>query len=83
MAKLLMRLRKKAATYAQEFGPDGDAITNSLSNGNTKVDVDGVVELYENYIIPLTIEVEVEYLIQRLNGLSEAEVEELVKTKPN
>lgn len=83
MAKLLTRLRKKAATYAQDFGPDGDAIANSLSNGNAKVDVDGVVELYENYIIPLTIEVEVEYLIQRLNGLSEAEVEELVKTKPN
>ncbi|KAI6129995.1 chorismate mutase [Pisolithus thermaeus] len=83
MAKLLMRLRKKAATYAQELGPEGDAVANSLSNSNAKVDVDGVVELYENYIIPLTIEVEVEYLIQRLNGLSETEVEGLVKTKLN
>ncbi|KAI6129741.1 chorismate mutase [Pisolithus croceorrhizus] len=71
MAKLLMRLRKKATTYAQEFGPDGDATWTASSS------------LYENYIIPLTIEVEVEYLIQRLNGLSEAEVEGLVKTKLN
>ncbi|KAI6147191.1 chorismate mutase [Pisolithus tinctorius] len=81
--KLLTRLRRKAATYAQEFGPDGEPIANSHLNGNAKVDVDGVVELYENYIIPLTIEVEVDYLLQRLDGLSEAEVEELMGTKPN
>lgn len=79
--KLLRRLRKKATTYAQEFGPDGDAIANSHLNGNAKVDVDGVVELYENYIIPLTIEVEVDYLIQRLDGLSEGEVAELAKSR--
>ena len=57
--KLLLRLRKKASTYAQEFNPDGDAIANSHVSGTAKIDVDGVVELYENYIIPLTKEVEV------------------------
>lgn len=57
--KLLQRLRKKAATYAQEFSSDGDAISNSHMNGSAKIDVDGVVELYESYIIPLTKEVEV------------------------
>lgn len=57
--KLLLRLRKKASTYAQDFNPDGDAIANSHVNGTAKIDVDGVVELYENYIIPLTKEVEV------------------------
>ena len=52
--RLLQRLRKKALVYAQDFAPDGEP------NGSaTKIDVDGVVELYENYIIPLTKEVEV------------------------
>lgn len=55
--KLLRRLRKKAATYAQDFAADGEAV--AASNGSTKIDVDGVVELYESYIIPLTKEVEV------------------------
>jgi chorismate mutase len=70
--KLLLRLQKKAATYAQDFGPDGEAMVsqggNALSsnaavatkvNGAGKIDVDGVVDLYESYIIPLTKEVEV------------------------
>ena len=40
--------------YAQGFAPDGEP------NGDAcKIDVDGVVELYEHYIIPLTREVEV------------------------
>lgn len=69
--KLLLRLQKKAATYAQDFGPDGDPTAvmngngNAQANGNgklpvpAKLDVDGVVDLYESYIIPLTKEVEV------------------------
>lgn len=52
--KLLQRLRKKALVYAQDFAPDGEP-----KGGETKIDVDGVVELYENHIIPLTKEVEV------------------------
>lgn len=51
---LLQRLRKKAAVYAQDFAPDG-----SPKGDASKIDVDGVVELYEHYIIPLTREVEV------------------------
>lgn len=50
--KLLLRLRKKAATYAQDIDSDSKDVTN-------KIDVDGVVDLYESYIIPLTKEVEV------------------------
>ncbi|KAG2338472.1 chorismate mutase [Suillus weaverae] len=75
--KLLQRLRKKAATYAQEFSADGDAIVNSHLNGGAKIDVDGVVELYESYIIPLTKEVEVDYLLHRLDGLSQEEIDSL------
>ena len=57
--KLLQRLRKKAATYAQDFAPDGEALKDSVVNGSAKIDVDGVVDLYESYIIPLTKEIEV------------------------
>lgn len=52
--KLLQRLRKKALVYAQDFAPDGEPRGDAA-----KIDVDGVVELYESYIIPLTKEVEV------------------------
>lgn len=55
--KLLLRLKKKASTYAQDIAADGEL--NSNANGATKIDVDGVVDLYESYIIPLTKEVEV------------------------
>jgi chorismate mutase len=55
--KLLLRLRKKATLYAQDFAPDGEPMSDPSSA--SKIDVDGVVELYEHYIIPLTKEVEV------------------------
>lgn len=84
--KLLLRLRKKAATYAQDIAVDDhhkfDAESPKLNgvsshangespkfhglespklNGTDKIDVDGVVDLYESYIIPLTKEVEVSW----------------------
>lgn len=77
--KLLHRLRKKAATYAQDFAPDGEALKDSVVNGSAKIDVDGVVELYESYIIPLTKEIEVDYLLHRLDGLTQDEIDELAK----
>ncbi|THV00810.1 chorismate mutase [Dendrothele bispora CBS 962.96] len=73
--RLLQRLQKKAATYAQDFAPDGSP--NGLNGNSGKLDVDGVVELYESYIIPLTKEVEVDYLLHRLDGLSEEDVQRL------
>jgi len=74
--KLLQRLRKKATLYAQDLAPDGEPMKDS---GSGKIDVDGVVELYEYYIIPLTKEVEVDYLLQRLNGLTQEQIDELSK----
>lgn len=53
--KLLQRLRKKATVYAQDLAADG----SPDQGGAGKIDVDGVVELYEHHIIPLTKEVEV------------------------
>ncbi|EGN98216.1 hypothetical protein SERLA73DRAFT_91475 [Serpula lacrymans var. lacrymans S7.3] len=77
--KLLQRLRKKAATYAQDFAADGELINGSHLNGSAKIDVDGVVDLYESYIIPLTKEVEVDYLLRRLDGMSQEEIDKLAK----
>jgi len=74
--KLLQRLRKKAATYAQDFAPDGEALD---VNGSAKIDVDGVVDLYESFIIPLTKEVEVDYLLHRLDGLTQEAIDEMMK----
>ncbi|KAH9969470.1 chorismate mutase [Russula dissimulans] len=77
--RLLIRLRKKAMLYAQDFANDGEPLPNGTSKG--KIDVDCVVDLYESYIIPLTKEVEVEYLLQRLDGLSQEEIEKLARSK--
>ncbi|KAK0187846.1 chorismate mutase [Armillaria mellea] len=78
--KLLIRLQKKAETYAQDFASDGTTqLANGAANGASKIDVAGVVELYESFIIPLTKEVEVDYLLQRLVGLSDAEIDMLAK----
>lgn len=54
-ARLLQRLQVKAATYAQDFAAEGQVGGGSKG----KLDVDGVIELYESFIIPLTKEVEV------------------------
>lgn len=57
--RLLIRLRKKAMLYAQDFASDGEPLPSCTSKGKGKIDVDCVVDLYENHIIPLTKEVEV------------------------
>ncbi|KAF2032501.1 chorismate mutase [Setomelanomma holmii] len=58
--KVLERLRLKANTYGTD--PDSGA------NGFSKVNADAVVAMYKDWVIPLTKEVEVEYLMQRLKG---------------
>ncbi|PIL22496.1 hypothetical protein GSI_15185 [Ganoderma sinense ZZ0214-1] len=78
--KLLQRLRSKASLYAINFTPDGEPLNDSATR---KIDVDGVVELYEHYIIPLTKEVEVDYLLVRLDGLSKEEIEALASKEKN
>lgn len=77
--RLLIRLRKKAMLYAQDFANDGEPLNSRTSKG--KIDVDCVVDLYESYIIPLTKEVEVDYLLQRLDGLSQEEIDKLANSK--
>jgi len=38
-----------------------------------------VLDLYESYIIPLTKEVEVDYLLHRLDGMSPEDIDMLMK----
>ncbi|KAK4208447.1 chorismate mutase [Rhypophila decipiens] len=58
--KVLERLKLKARTYGTDpsMNPDGA--------DHVKINVDAVVSMYETFVIPLTKEVEVEYLMQRL-----------------
>ena len=55
---MLERLRLKATTY----GMDPSIGTEAPG----KINVDAVVAMYEKFVIPVTKEVEVEYLMQRL-----------------
>jgi chorismate mutase len=56
---VLERLGLKARTYGSNPGED--------SKGHVKINVDAVVNMYREFVIPLTKEVEVEYLMQRLD----------------
>lgn len=58
--KVLERLRLKAKTYGSDPSIGAD--------GPVKINADAVVAMYKDHVIPLTKEVEVEYLMQRLVG---------------
>ncbi|KAG8761277.1 chorismate mutase aro7 [Serendipita sp. 396] len=85
---LLARVRKKATLYSQELDLQGEPLIidgdvgrdgkiGEVRKGRFRVDVDAVEQLYENFLIPLTKEVEVDYLLQRLDGLSKEDIEAL------
>lgn len=59
--KVLERLRAKAEMYGRD-----PMFTNE--GGVPKINVDAVVEMYRDHVIPLTKVVEVDYLMQRLKG---------------
>ncbi|KAJ9628039.1 chorismate mutase aro7 [Taxawa tesnikishii (nom. ined.)] len=58
--KVLERLKLKAKTYGTD--------PSVASEGQGKINVEAVVAMYKEYVIPLTKVVEVEYLMQRLKG---------------
>jgi len=58
--KVLERLRLKAKTYGTD--------PSIGAEGQEKINVDAVVAMYAQVVIPLTKVVEVEYLMQRLKG---------------
>lgn len=61
--KVLERLGLKAKTYGTDPSLSVDG-----HEGPNKIDVDAVVRMYKEVVIPLTKVVEVEYLMQRLKG---------------
>ncbi|KAF9923914.1 chorismate mutase aro7 [Linnemannia zychae] len=80
-AALLRRLRRKALIYGSDITESGEIATKADPEGSThrnedigavdksrKIQANVVVDLYERFVIPLTKEVEVEYLLQRLDG---------------
>ncbi|KAK0354277.1 chorismate mutase aro7 [Friedmanniomyces endolithicus] len=58
--KVLERLRLKAEMYGTDPNMDAEA--------PRKINVDAVVAMYKDHVIPLTKVVEVDYLMQRLKG---------------
>ncbi|KAI1615760.1 chorismate mutase [Exophiala viscosa] len=62
--QVLERLRLKAKTY----GKDPSLNSNGTVGGDEKINVEAVVKMYAQVVIPLTKVVEVEYLMQRLKG---------------
>lgn len=60
--KVLDRLRLKAKTYGR------DPSLSAVSHNDEKINVEAVVKMYAQVVIPLTKVVEVEYLMQRLRG---------------
>lgn len=63
--QVVERVRLKAATFGQEdLGSGGGASPASTY----KVQPEVVAQLYEEWVMPLTKEVEVQYLLRRLDG---------------
>ncbi|KAK6338096.1 chorismate mutase aro7 [Orbilia brochopaga] len=65
--EVLRRLRYKAKIYGRDptLKPDeGGVFSEDVGVG--KIDVEAVVKMYQDFVIPLTKDVEVEYLLQRL-----------------
>ena len=67
-AALLARVRQKAEVYGQDL----DAA--HPHSEQRKIHADDIVRLYQKYIIPLTKRVEVDYLLERLDGVADAEL---------
>ena len=55
-ARLLVRLANKAKIYGGEFDSEGRIVE---SEGARKIDIEGVVGMYRDHVIPLTKDVEV------------------------
>jgi chorismate mutase len=62
--QVLQRLATKARTYGRDPSAGAEALNSREAD---KVDVDAVVAIYRDLVIPLTKEVEVEYLLARLD----------------
>ncbi|WVR08689.1 chorismate mutase [Kwoniella sp. DSM 27419] len=80
-AKLLIRLANKARVYGCEMDADGRVIEvpDEEMAARGKIDLAAVVGMYKDWVIPLTKDVEVDYLIHRLDGVSQDQIDEWTK----
>jgi chorismate mutase len=62
--QVIERVRLKAATFGVDLSSGGDGCTSY------RVQPEVVAQLYEKWIMPLTKEVEVQYLLRRLDAES-------------
>ena len=60
-AGIYRRVERKAATYGRDIDVDGDVDVYKISPAE-------IAAIYKEWIIPLTKEVEVDYLLLRLDG---------------
>jgi len=65
--QVLKRLELKARTY----GTDPSAPATDEGKKPLRINVDAVVAMYRDWVIPMTKEVEINYLLQRLNPVKE------------
>ncbi|GMK58936.1 hypothetical protein CspeluHIS016_0603780 [Cutaneotrichosporon spelunceum] len=74
-ARLLARLANKAKVYGCEMDADGHVIEDTA----TRIDIQAVVGLYRDWVIPLTKDVEVDYLVHRLDGVAPSQIHEWMR----
>ncbi|WFD30022.1 chorismate mutase [Malassezia sp. CBS 17886] len=72
---LLQRVAQKTDVYGQNLDQTHQGCTGDADS--RKIQAQEVVRLYREFIIPLTKEVEIDYLLERLDGLGDKEVSAL------
>lgn len=63
--QVIARVRQKTATFGRDYTGDGP-LREDGKEEQFKVDPDAVAALFEDWVMPLTKEVEVVYLLRRL-----------------
>lgn len=77
-AALLVRLAEKAKVYGQDM--DRPGANPDDREKQRKIEVDIVVRIYKTFVIPLTKEVEVDYLLTRLDGVPKDKIDKMLQT---
>jgi chorismate mutase len=77
-AALLVRLKNKADLFGADLDAQGN-LKEPEHRGEGRIKTDEVVKLYRDWVIPLTKDVEVDYLEHRLEGVSQEQIDEWMK----
>jgi chorismate mutase len=77
-AALLVRLGNKARLFGAELDAQGN-LKGEDQRGEGRIKTDEVVKLYRDWVIPLTKDVEVDYLEHRLEGVEQGQIDEWMR----